>query len=42
MKEIKTRTNFPYNNVQIKNILEKNITLKCDKISEKMKIIIEE
>ena len=33
---INARTNFPYNNFQIKNIYEKNIDIKCDKISEIM------
>ena len=41
MRGINARTNFPYNNDQLKNIFEKNITLKSDKISENMKIIIE-
>ena len=41
MRGINARTNFPYNNAQIKNIFENNITLKSDKISENMKIIIE-
>ena len=36
MRGIKAQTNFPYNNVQIKNIFEKNINIKCDKISEIM------
>ena len=36
---IKARTNFPYNNIQIKNIYEKNIDIKCDKVSEIMKQI---
>jgi hypothetical protein len=36
MRGIKARTNFPYNNIQIKNIFEKNINIKCDKISEIM------
>ena len=36
MRGIKARTNFPYNNVQIKNILEKNINIKYDSISEIM------
>lgn len=36
---IKARTNFPYNSNQIKNICEKNIDIKCDKISEIMKQI---
>lgn len=35
----KARTNFPYNNIQMKNIFEKNINIKCDKISEIMKQI---
>ena len=39
MRGIKARTNFPYNNIQIKNIYEKNIDIKCDKISEIMKQI---
>ena len=39
MRGIKARTNYPYNNIQIKNIIEKNINLKCDKISEIMKQI---
>ena len=36
---IKARTNFPYNNIQLKNIFEKNINLKCNKIYEIMKQI---
>jgi len=36
---IKARTNFPYNNIQLKNIFEKNINIKCDKIFEIMKQI---
>ena len=39
MKGIKARTNYPYNNIQIKNIVEKNINIKCDKISEIIKQI---
>lgn len=39
MRGIKARTNFPYNDIQIKNIFEKNINIKCDKISEIMKQI---
>ena len=39
MRGIKARTNFPYNNVQIKNILEKDINIKYDSISEIMKQI---
>jgi len=39
MRGIKARTNFPYNNVQIKNILKKNINIKYDSISEIMKQI---
>ena len=39
MKGIKARTNYPYNNIQIKNIVEKNINIKCDKISEFIKQI---
>ena len=39
MRGIKARTNYPYNKIQIKNIIEKNINLKCDKISEIMKQI---
>lgn len=39
MRGIKARTNFPYNNVQIKNIFEKNINIKYDSISEIMKQI---
>lgn len=41
MRGVNARTNFPYNNAQIKNIFENNITLKSDKISENMEIIIE-
>jgi len=33
---IKARTNFIYNNKQIKNISEKNINIKCDNISDLM------
>ena len=33
---IKARTNFIYNNIQIKNISEKNINIKCDNISDLM------
>lgn len=33
---INARTNFPYNDFQIKNIYKKNIDIKCDKISEIM------
>ena len=36
MRGIKARTNFPYNNVQIKNIFKKNINIKYDSISEIM------
>jgi len=36
MRGIKARTNFPYNDIQIKNILERNINIKCDEISEIM------
>ena len=36
MRGIKAQTNFPYNNIQIKNIFERNINIKCDKISEIM------
>lgn len=36
---IKARTNFPYDNIQIKNIYEKKINIKCDEISEIMKQI---
>jgi len=36
MRGIKARTNFPYNDIQIKNIFERNINIKCDKISEIM------
>lgn len=36
---VKARTNFPYNNTQIKNIYEKNINIKCNKISDIMKQI---
>jgi len=39
MRGIKARTNFPYNNVQIKNIFKKNINIKYDSISEIMKQI---
>lgn len=35
-KGIKARTNFPYNNTQIKNIYEKNINIKCNEMSEIM------
>ena len=37
---IRARTNFFYNGIQIKNILEKNINIKCDNISDIMKQII--
>ena len=30
----KARTNFTYNNIQIKKILEKNINIKCNNISD--------
>lgn len=33
---IRAKTNFPYNDTQIKNIFEKKINIKCDKISEIM------
>ena len=33
---IKARTNFIYNNIQIKNISEKNINIKCGNISDLM------
>ena len=33
---IRAKTNFPYNDTQIKNIIEKKINIKCDKISEIM------
>lgn len=33
---IRAKTNFPYNDTQIKNIFEKKIDIKCDKISEIM------
>lgn len=36
----KARTNFPYNNIQIKNIYEANINIKNGKISEIIKQII--
>ena len=36
MKGIKARTNFTYNNIQIKNIFEKNINIKNDEIAEIM------
>jgi len=36
MKGIKARTNFIYNNIQIKNIFEKNINIKNDEIAEIM------
>ncbi len=39
MRGIKARTNFPYNNIQLKNIFEKNINIKCEQISEIMKQI---
>ena len=42
MNGIKALTNFPYSNIQIKNIFEKNITLKYNKTSENMEIITEE
>jgi len=34
---VKARTNFPYNNTQIKNIYESNINIKSDKITEIIK-----
>ena len=33
---IRAKTNFPYNDTQIKNIFEKKINIKCDEISEIM------
>lgn len=39
LRGIRARTNFPYNNVQIKNILENNVNIKYDNISEIMKQI---
>jgi len=36
---VKAKTNFPYNNIQMKNIYEANINIKSDKISEIMKQI---
>ena len=37
---IRARTNFFYNGIQIKKILEKNINIKCDNISDIIKQII--
>ena len=39
MRGIEARTNFPYNNTQLKNIFERNINIKCNEISEIMKQI---